>query len=149
MENIKKIVSLHYVIQETLRFVGPGTSIFFREAQQDNTIGKYRVKKGTVVSVGAFENMHNPKFFSKPSKFDPSRWKDYEQKNKDPYEFLPFSAGSRNCIGQHFAQVEAKVTIIQFLRKFKAYNFPPGFNPRWTHGFVYETKEPLLVRVTK
>ena len=37
---------------------------------------------------------------------------------KDPFSFLPFSAGQRNCIGQNFAMSEIKVFISQEVRSF-------------------------------
>lgn len=35
------------------------------------------------------------------------------------FAFVPFSAGSRNCIGQRFALMEEKVVISWVLRNFK------------------------------
>lgn len=40
----------------------------------------------------------NPRVFPDPGKFDPSRFEN--NSNIPPYSYLPFSAGSRNCIGK-------------------------------------------------
>jgi cytochrome P450 len=46
--------------------------------------------------------MHNPKYFPESEKFDPDRWAEESKDGAalDPLIFLPFSAGSHNCIGQ-------------------------------------------------
>jgi cytochrome P450 len=38
-------------------------------------------------------------------------------KDKDAYDYVPFSAGSRNCIGQSFAMNEEKVIIAKVLQR--------------------------------
>jgi cytochrome P450 len=55
--------------------------------------------------------------------FLPDRWDTL--KLEDPFMFLPFSGGSRNCIGQHLGLVEIKIIIALFLR-----NFDFELNPR-------------------
>ena len=61
-----------------------------------------------------FNLSFNPNVFGDPLVFRPERWMD-KGLIKDPYQFVPFSAGSRNCIGQHLAMIEIKVMICYFL----------------------------------
>ena len=60
--------------------------------------------------------MYNPKFFENPEEFNVKRW-DFEL--KDSMQYVPFSGGGRNCIGQHFSQVEMKIFLISILRNYK------------------------------
>lgn len=53
--------------------------------------------------------------------FNPERWLDPKQVEKvriNPFAYLPFSGGSRNCIGQYFAMMEIKTIFIYFIRTY-------------------------------
>ena len=54
----------------------------------------------------------DPSTFENPLKFDIDRW---NSPLLDPYSFTPFSAGPRNCIGQHLATLEMKTLLIYLL----------------------------------
>ena len=59
--------------------------------------------------------------YKEPFKFKPERWlgDNKEVLQNNPFVFIPFSSGPRNCIGQHLALIEAKVMIAFFLRRFE------------------------------
>jgi cytochrome P450 len=59
----------------------------------------------------------------KPWQFDPTRFLDgsasgADDSAKDPFAYVPFSAGSRNCIGRVFALLEEKVVIATLFKRF-------------------------------
>lgn len=68
-----------------------------------------------------YQTLRDPEYFSNPDKFDPERFNADNVNNAkvDPFAFVPFSAGPRNCIGQKFAMLEMKSTISKVLRHFE------------------------------
>ena len=59
-------------------------------------------------------------YWENPELFDPDRWGGSERVTlKSPFQYIPFSAGPRNCIGQRFAQFETCVLLCQLLKHFE------------------------------
>lgn len=62
--------------------------------------------------------MHrNEKYFENPLEFIPERFTE-ERSHNNAYSYIPFAAGTRNCIGQKFALLEIKTVISKILQKF-------------------------------
>lgn len=58
------------------------------------------------------------KVWQNPNDFIPERFL-AEGAKVNPFAYVPFSAGSRNCIGQRFAMLEMKSVLSKILRNFK------------------------------
>ena len=116
-DTLQKMDELHNVLKETLRMYTPAPMTFMRVALVDHKIGELEIKKGSWIRPLFIATFHDAKNFDKPEQFDPSRWKENAGK-LDSYAFTPFSAGPRNCIGQHLAIVESKIIMAEFLKKF-------------------------------
>jgi len=135
------------VLKETLRIGGPSASLFDRMAVKDDDLCGVKVRKGDMVLI--FQNLFltSEKFFSQPDEFIPERWLnnsgfDQDGFKNESYSYIPFSAGPRNCVGQHLAMIEARIVLSLFIKTF-LFNFPPDFNFTLVQRFTYETHEPL------
>jgi len=133
-------------VKETLRIATPVPWILMRDSLEDHSVGDIKIKKGTLVKCEFFPSFYSTKYFEDPEEFKPERWMDAQNKI-DPYAFIPFSAGSRNCIGQHLAILEAKIIISEFLEKFD-YKLTEGYQMRTGLRFLYEPLDPLKLILT-
>jgi len=128
-EIISQLKYLDMVIKESLR-VYPSVPTIGRKLTEDVVINGVNIPKGTNIGIVIYALHHNRKYWKDPEVFDPERWNPDTMEERDPYLYVPFSAGSRNCIGQKFAQNEEKVVLAKILRNFRIVSlnpFPPTF----------------------
>lgn len=68
-----------------------------------------------IFSMSRFEGL-----FENPEEFIPERFNiERSAETQNPFSYIPFSAGPRNCIGQKFATYELKSIISKILRNFE------------------------------
>ena len=60
--------------------------------------------------------------WDEPAVFKPERW--LGERTHAAWQFLPFSNGPRNCIGQRFALQEAKLILGLMMRRFELGHVP-------------------------
>lgn len=80
----------------------PSVPLIGRQTLEPMQIEGVDVPVGTDLSIPIYAMHHNPDVFPDPERFDPERFTDEGQKNRNPYDYIPFSAGNRNCIGKKF-----------------------------------------------
>lgn len=110
-----------------------------RKCVKDCVIKGLPIKKGTAIIIPAYNIHRDPDFYPDPEKFDPERFSPEAVQSRDPYTYLPFGQGPRNCIGIRFAQIEMKLALVRLLKKFKFIvvpetNIPPTILLKSTLG---------------
>jgi len=145
IENLNQMEFLHSILKETLRLYTPVPVIFPRKAQADHMLGDIYIKKGTSVRPTPIFNHANPNYFKEPRKFKPERWLNKKEQEIDAFVFTPFSAGARNCIGQHLAMIEAKIVICEFIKMFKFEMSEKDYDLRMAFNFTYRPKQDICM----
>uniref|UniRef100_A0A3P8R3Z8 Cytochrome P450, family 46, subfamily A, polypeptide 1, tandem duplicate 4 n=1 Tax=Astatotilapia calliptera TaxID=8154 RepID=A0A3P8R3Z8_ASTCA len=103
----------HPDILEKMYPTAPGTS---RDIAEDMVIDGIHIPGGFVALFSSYVSGRLDKFFEDPLKFDPDRF--HPDAPKPYYCYYPFSLGPRACLGQNFAQMEAKVVMAKLLQRF-------------------------------
>ncbi len=105
-------VLLRNVIYETLRLYPPGWVVDRISLTVDQVL-TYTLPVDTMWMI-YIRGMHrNPSYWEVPDNFVPDRWSD-PHLNKEAY--MPFGAGPRLCIGEHFAMMEMELILSDILR---------------------------------
>jgi cytochrome P450 len=103
------------VINESLRLCPPAAGVG-RVALADIAVDGYRVQAGSIVAVGINALHRDPALWERPLVFDPDRFSPPNSANRDRWQFIPFAAGPRSCIGEHFAMMVTTLALATIAR---------------------------------
>ncbi|KAK6346028.1 hypothetical protein TWF730_010362 [Orbilia blumenaviensis] len=116
-----KAERVQYVIaflKETLRIAPPLPGRIARQTPAEGAVCQERFLPGrTVVSMSSYLMHMNPEIYPNPHKFDPERWMNSDPASLQERYFVPFSKGSRGCVGLNLAWAELITTLAATFRK--------------------------------
>ncbi|XP_026027337.1 cytochrome P450 3A40 isoform X3 [Astatotilapia calliptera] len=116
-QELMQMEYLDCVINESLRLF-PIASRLERVAKASVEINGFVIPKGMVVMVPTWPMHRDPEIWPEPEKFKPERFSKENKETIDPYSYMPFGAGPRNCIGMRFALVVMKLAIVEILQRY-------------------------------
>lgn len=122
---IPKLTYTRQIIDEALRLYPPGWMLA-RRALEDDTVDGIAVPAGSDVLISPYLLHRNPRYWTDPDSFDPERFSAAVNESRPRYAYLPFSAGARNCIGEHVARLEMVVHLAVVARKMRLRRAEPG-----------------------
>ncbi|CAD8152077.1 unnamed protein product [Paramecium pentaurelia] len=117
-QQLSQLKLLDNFINESYRHYTAVPSLFNRIAIKDIKLEEFVIQKGQSMDLNMMMSHFDPSIFKNPLKFDIDRW---NSPLLDTYSFTPFSAGPRNCIGQHLATLEMKTLLWQDLIRIGKY----------------------------
>jgi cytochrome P450 len=104
------------VLCETLRLC-PAAAAVGRLAMRDAVVDGYRIDAGVNVIVSSYAIQRDPTLWADPLRFDPDRFDPARVRAIDRWRYLPFGAGPRSCIGDHFAMLEATLALATIVQR--------------------------------
>lgn len=171
-DDIPKLQMIRLVIAESLRMY-PEPPLLIRRALEDDTFPeggagfKAKIIRGTDIFLALYNIHRSSEFWENPDQFDPERflrpfsnpkrpdWNGYEPNLSTLYPnevhadfaYLPFGAGSRKCVGDQFACLEAAVTLAMVLKRFDlVLNTKPEDVGIYT-GATIHTRNGLMMKI--
>ncbi|XP_058426540.1 cytochrome P450 3A12-like [Diceros bicornis minor] len=138
---------LDMVLNESLRLF-PIAGRLERVCKKDLELGGVFIPKGTVVMVPTFSLHREPEFWPEPEEFHPERFSKDNKDSINPYIYMPFGSGPRNCIGMRFAVVNMKLAVVRLLQNF---SFKPCKETQiplklGTQGLI-QPEKPIVLKV--
>ncbi|RMF15538.1 MAG: cytochrome P450 [Candidatus Dadabacteria bacterium] len=105
------------IFDEALRLFPP-LPFIARQAERDDVLGETTIRAGTTVVLSFFTTHRRPDLWPEPLAFQPERFLPENAKQIDRYAYVPFGAGPRTCLGNHFAIAEGQIMLATLAQRF-------------------------------
>ncbi|KAL3986176.1 Cytochrome P450 family protein [Acanthocheilonema viteae] len=135
VDDINELKYLYQCVCETGR-ITPSSGIIGRKIDTELDLCGYTIPAGITCCISPFYIMRDPAHYDNPEKYDPEHFAPDKVKNRDPFAYVPFSAGIRNCIGNRFANLELVVTLAHILRRYRVISM------------ISEAENPLIMELS-
>ena len=119
--DLARLPALDRVLKESLRILPP-VAFNVRRASRDTEVLGQPLPAGSTAVFSHYVTHHDAAIYPEPERFQPDRWEGFKPTQ---FEYLPFSAGPRRCIGEGFTTRLQKITLIRLLQRFR-FTVVPG-----------------------
>ncbi|MEW6649441.1 MAG: cytochrome P450 [Chloroflexota bacterium] len=117
LEDLPALPYSALVFSEALRLYPPAW-MFARHAIEEDAIQGVRIPAGAMIFLSPYVTQRLPAFWDDPQRFDPQRFSEERSAARQRYAYFPFGGGPRQCIGNHFAQMEAQLIMTMMLQRY-------------------------------
>uniref|UniRef100_A0ACD5Z8S2 Uncharacterized protein n=1 Tax=Avena sativa TaxID=4498 RepID=A0ACD5Z8S2_AVESA len=125
-EHLPKLKTLGMIINETLRLYPPAVATIRRAKVDVQLSDGFMIPRDMELLIPIMAIHHDSRFWGQDAtQFNPARFANGAAKAaKHPLAYIPFGLGSRMCIGQNLARLEAKLTMAILLQRFEIRTSP-------------------------
>jgi cytochrome P450 len=111
-----RVPLLRRILEETLRLYPPAPR-FDRQAVASDKVGGVDVAPGDIVSIWPWLVHRHKALWDDPDAFDPERFVPEARARHHRFQYIPFGAGPRVCVGARFATAEALALLAHWLSR--------------------------------
>ncbi|XP_022103428.1 cytochrome P450 4F1-like [Acanthaster planci] len=146
-KDLSRMEYMTLVIKESMRMMNAG-ALVTRTVTVPYKVEGVTIPAGSTVFLGIHQLHHNPSVWGHDHmEFKPSRFLPENFSQMDPFAYMPFSAGARNCLGQQFALNEMKVFLGRILMRFRLSLVDGEPEPVPQMNLVTKPMEPLYIAI--
>ena len=117
LEDLEKAPYIEQVLNETMRLYPP-VGFLARKALGKDQLYDRDVKQGDTVFLNLYSMHRHQDLWSEPDIFNPGNFDQQQNEKREKFQFLPFGAGPRICVGANFAMLQAKIILTTLLARF-------------------------------
>ncbi len=112
------------VFEEAMRLYPPALGVI-RKTTEATSLGGYRIPADTLVFVNIANIHRHPDFWDTPDRFRPERFLPDYPALGHRLAYMPFGAGPRVCLGNHFAVAEGLLLLATLAQRYRL-DLEPG-----------------------
>ena len=116
-EKLEGSQKLDFWVKEALRMNAPLKQTLLRRAQKDVTVGSIHIQKDDYVILLIDYLNKDPEYFENSHEFDNNRFANTQESHGSKlsrFQYIPFSAGKRQCLGRYLGELMVKLTLSTF-----------------------------------
>jgi cytochrome P450 len=117
-DELRQLGYTRMVIDEAMRLYPPVWA-FSRTNVNDDEVGGYRIKRGSLIYMTQYVTHRHPAFWEQPERFEPERFTPERSVGRPKYAYFPFAGGPRACLGNQFALAEAAIILGTLARHYR------------------------------
>ena len=136
------------VFEEAMRLYPPAPSIN-RAAIEEDRYGDVVIPKDVTVLIMPWTLHRHRELWDEPDAFIPSRFWPENRETIDRFQYLPFGAGPRICIGATFALQEAVIALAVLLHRFRFDMVEGAANPWPVQKLTTQPEGGIHMTVTR
>ncbi|MEN0060643.1 MAG: cytochrome P450 [Myxococcota bacterium] len=136
------------VLQEVLRLYPP-LIVIPRTTLTHQTVEGFEVPKGSTLQLPLQRHHRDPRVWTEPDDFDPTRFEKSRQENRTcPFAYAPFGAGAHHCLGASFADLQMRLILVHILRRFR-WSVPEGYVADYQSVPIQEPRDGLPLHLER
>lgn len=115
--DLRQLQYTKQVIEEGMRLYPPAYAVGRQNIEKDEILGQ-SIPANSIFLLSIYALHRDPTYYPEPEKFDPDRFDPALVKARPKLAYMPFGAGPRMCIGNHFAMMEMQLILAMLVQKF-------------------------------
>ena len=144
--HVERLALVQQVLKESMRLYPP-VPIMSRQAVAPTTLEKLEVEAGMSILMPIYAIHRHARRWTQPDAFDPTRFAPENEPRIARYQYMPFGAGPRVCIGMSFAIMEA-TAILATLLQHARFDAVQGADPVPVARVTLIPRDGMKLRVT-
>lgn len=124
-EDLAAMPFIEQILEEAMRLYPPVGLLARTVVAEDELCGRV-MKPGDILFLPIWALHRHEMWWERPQDFDPHRFD--PEIRRDKYQYLPFGAGPRACVGANFAMMQAQIILSTLLARFRF--TPAGLGPQ-------------------
>ena len=130
-EDLTAMPIIEQILEEAMRLYPPVGLLARTVLKEDELCGR-PMRPNDILFLPIWALHRHELLWERPAEFDPDRFDPVTGPKRDKYQYLPFGAGPRVCVGANFAMMQAQIILATLIQRFRFRPSTPGPHPVMT-----------------
>lgn len=109
---------IEQILEEAMRLYPPVGLLARTVLEEDELCGRI-MRPNDTIFLPIWALHRHAMWWDTPNAFDPDKFSPSNRARRDKYQYLPFGAGPRVCVGANFAMMQAQIILATLVQRFR------------------------------